>query len=203
MRRFVLCLLVACVSCQSEEICQVSAPSSLPVLYDKDDFLGRWEHVATVKVAGESTAVVGTSTSPQTIEWRFAEDLLFGVRDSAPAEPFVGFPIERHYTAGTFSDGARCVVSDDRPWYDRTHVRTDWSTEVAANPDGLPFEVEGAEVEVGSYLIDADRMETWPRFDRDDAGRLLEVEVWTSYWVRCGGCVPSEVVVSHRFRRLD
>lgn len=200
-----LILGLSSIGCESSaEVCRVAAPLSRIVLYEKDDFLGRWEHTAIVEDPGGSTAEVGAMTAPREVEWLFYEDRLVATEGVDPDAPVVAFAIEGHYTEGTFANGDVCIVSDERSWYERTHARIDWSMEHAAAPHALPIGPTESAVEPVPYSFEPDEIVwEWPARERDADGRLVAIDLVAHYWLDCVDCERLPIEITHRFERVD
>ncbi len=189
--------LVVLGGCREPEqwSCSV-APSRYDVhADDKLDFLGGWEHVATIERSTDPAIVPGSETPPRLGAWEIHEDHLY-LRD---ATHFLAFPIERHLTTGFDTDGYGCVADDPRPWFERRHMRVDWFTALAVEPAALPVDPD-ATVEALGWIGE----EVLPfELERDDAGQLQVLRVRTEYLVTaCADCEHAQIAVLHEMVRV-
>ncbi|MFT5356541.1 MAG: hypothetical protein ACI9KE_003766 [Polyangiales bacterium] len=195
-----MCALISLgAGCAADDVGCMTSALSMASYQDKLDFVGRWEHVATVaEIDGELPLAIGTETPPREITWEFTEDLLL-----TGDEPQLAFHIDRHVTLGTLGDGRQCVAMDTLDWSERGHFRVDLSVELGAM-GSVPGEVEEWLIEPVSYFIEPGGPERFRIPQRDLDGRTLSLVLPLKYIVRaCDECEAVVVTVMHRFERID
>lgn len=190
---------------------------SPPTFTDKSTLDGEWWYLATIEaVDGELLGRSGIHdvTAPwlgallhgdgrtdapvlARIRWEITEDYLLGHRVGDEGDPVVAFSIEAH-----FDDPDRI---DNRPWFERSSMRVDWSTQLITStgvfgPGLATLEsVRHWSREPVAWFLPIERDRPSPR-GRTDDGYLERVtsELWTPD--RNGESL--RVQIRHRFLRV-
>lgn len=211
-----------------------------PGALSKDTLTGEWRWLDTVVDVPYGTAATfdGAQSELERITWRIEEDLLLGVRaydriDGADPEgdaetPVIAYRILKHfdirraYDPRTGEESNVIEENTERPWYERTHLRVDWSTNLAV---GGPFRLGGVELTL-SDLSTTDPDSRWaPSADDSDGDGTIDhllvyrqaiatpdatqipgwgdVPTCLFYGRATHECAPSTIVVSSAFQRVD
>jgi hypothetical protein len=248
--RVVLCLILFLVACaeEREPINRVQ-----PNVVDKSWFTDDWYYLQTVIDTPYSTGFtfVGEQNYAERIRWEIQEDYLIARRTYewiAGAEPegLAGateegaavamwridshFDIRRDYNPTTGEEINVVLENDtDRPWYERSFMRVDWSENLIEDADALAWArvLEGIEARsVAYYVQDLEEGNPHrPKFVHDpltgevnyiDLVSKIFIEpttIWDEWWGEIPtcwlasqlylDCVGSEITIRHSFLRVD
>ena len=176
-------LALGCASPIEPELC--------PALDASADLAGTFEHVMILED--------GRRSEPVEVVWSRQEDYLYALDSSAGAR--LVFAVEGWLEVEE-RPGRPCGVvvvdASERPPTTRSHLRVDWSEELAvAARDLLGPDVESVPLWVGDdAALWRDRL---PMRERDADGRLERLTLWTRYLAR-GEDTP--VAVRHELARV-
>lgn len=238
----VVALALALGSGCAQEVGDIDRTQPNKVL--KSDLTGTWYMVETVTEvpAGSAASFVGETGRTEKIRWEVQESLLLAYRSYplAPGsdnvdggvdyddrryteQPVAAYAILSHFDvvrdyATATGEQSNVVVENtsDRPWFERSYMRVDWSRNLLVNFDFLtPWLTTPIQA---SYTVDAERGEARGiYFERDARGELayfdlpqrLLVEpdlygcIISSPWYGWGteDCASSEIEVVTAFAR--
>jgi hypothetical protein len=139
-----------------------------PGLMNKSVLDGEWFMRRTIIDAPYDTGYtfIGEQDEVSRVHWEIQKTELIawrvlpevdGTQDAAPMAVFAiesHVDVKREYNPST-GEQTNVVYEDttDRPWYDRTHIRVDWSRNLVTN---FHFWVEGLDQDPVAYFIESD-----------------------------------------------